>query len=106
MTCGVSIVGVIDGYAKDLVNNHGVGIAIHDNHPEKILSHIMDLLDNHSIRYEMANKCQQLILNDFNWEKNITSLIEYMNESTLPQQRKDTKDVKEGLHVRMESLHK
>ncbi|QIZ05621.1 glycosyltransferase family 4 protein [Priestia megaterium] len=109
MTCGVPIVGVIDGYAKDLVNNHGVGIALRDKHPEQILSHIMDILDNHSTRYEMANKGQQLILNDFNWEKNITSLIEYMNESTLPQQRKerkDTKDVTEGLHVRMESLHK
>ncbi|WP_026564073.1 glycosyltransferase family 4 protein [Bacillus sp. UNC41MFS5] len=106
LTCGVPIVGVIDGYAKDLINNEGVGIALHDNDPEQILSHILKLLDDDFVRVEMSQKGQKLILNQFDWETNITTLIDYLNESNLLQQRKDTKDVKEGLHVRMESLHK
>lgn len=106
MTCGVPIVGVVDGYAKDLINNEGVGIALHDNAPEKIIAQIVMLLNDVCTRTQMSQKAHRLILNQFNWEINITSLVEYMRESTLPQQRKDTEDVKKSLHVRMESLHK
>jgi len=106
MTCGVPIVGVVDGYAKDLINNEGVGIALQDSDPQQIMGQIIELLDDNLVRLQMSRKAQQLILHHFNWEINITSLVEYMNGSTLPQQRKDTKDVKESMHVRLESLHK
>jgi len=106
MTCGVPIVGVVDGYAKDLINSEGVGIALHDSNPQQIMAQIIKLLDDNLARNKMSRKAQRLILHHFNWETNITSLIEYMNESTLPQQRKDTKDVEKSVHVRMESLHK
>jgi glycosyltransferase involved in cell wall biosynthesis len=106
MTCGVPVVGVVDGYSKEIINNEGVGVAINAATPEEILNQIMKLLNDDTARRKMSQKEQELILSHFNWEKNITSLVDYMNENTQPQQRKDTKDVKESLHVRLESLHK
>jgi len=78
MTCGVPIVGIVDGYAKELINNEGIGIAIHENDPQQILASIMVLLDDESRRKEMVKKEQQLILEKFNWEINIKKLVEYM----------------------------
>ncbi|WP_144550533.1 glycosyltransferase family 4 protein [Bacillus sp. X1(2014)] len=78
MTCGVPIVGIVDGYAKELINNEGIGIAIHEDDPQEILSSIMMLLDDESRRKKMVIKEQQLILEKFNWEINIKKLVEYM----------------------------
>jgi glycosyltransferase involved in cell wall biosynthesis len=78
MTCGVPIVGVVDGYSKDLINSEGIGIAISENDPQKILSNINILLKDDLRRTEMAQKGQQLILSKFNWEININQLVEYM----------------------------
>lgn len=79
MTCGVPIVGVIDGYAKDIVEKERVGIASNSNDPQRILLHIKTLLDNDQLRKEMSQRAQQLILKDFNWETNIDKLVKYMN---------------------------
>ncbi|MEH6958078.1 glycosyltransferase family 4 protein [Neobacillus drentensis] len=78
MTCGVPIVGIVDGYAKELINNEGIGIAIHENDPQLILSWIMRLLNDEQRRNKMQIKSQQLILEKFNWEINIKKLVEYM----------------------------
>lgn len=79
MTCGVPIVGVIDGYAKEIVEEEQVGIASNTDDPQQILSHIKSLLDNDNLRKEMSEREQQVILNQFNWETNIKKLVEYMN---------------------------
>jgi glycosyltransferase involved in cell wall biosynthesis len=78
MTCGVPIVGVIDGYAKNIVEKEGVGIASASNDPHQILTHIKTLLDNDSLRYQMSQKAQQVIRKDFYWDTNIIKLVEYM----------------------------
>jgi glycosyltransferase involved in cell wall biosynthesis len=78
MTCGVPVVGVVDGYSKDLINSEGIGIAINVNDPHQILSNIKILLEDDLRRKEMAQKGQQLILTKFNWEININQLVEYM----------------------------
>jgi glycosyltransferase involved in cell wall biosynthesis len=79
MTCGVPVVGVIDGYAKEIVEKERVGIASNTNDPQQILSHIKMLLDDEKLRKEMSHREQQVILKDFNWEANIKKLVEYMN---------------------------
>ncbi|MDQ1000300.1 glycosyltransferase involved in cell wall biosynthesis [Neobacillus niacini] len=79
MTCGVPIVGVIDGYAKEIVEKERVGITSKCDDPQQILSHIKWLLDDEKLRKEMSLREQQVILNDFNWETNIKKLVEYMN---------------------------
>lgn len=79
MTCGVPIVGVIDGYAKEIVEKERVGIASNSDDPQQILTHIKSLLDNDKLRKEMSEREQQVILNQFNWETNIKKLVEYMN---------------------------
>jgi glycosyltransferase involved in cell wall biosynthesis len=78
MTCGVPIVGVIDGYAKEVVDKEQVGIASNTDDPQQILTHIKILLDNDDLRKEMSEREQQVILNQFNWETNIKRLVEYM----------------------------
>jgi glycosyltransferase involved in cell wall biosynthesis len=79
MTCCVPIVGVIDGYAKEIVEKEQVGIASNTDDPEYILSHIKMLLNDEKLRREMSQRAQQVILKDFNWENNIKKLVEYMN---------------------------
>ncbi|QCJ44788.1 glycosyltransferase family 4 protein [Bacillus sp. S3] len=106
MTCGVPILGVVDGYAKDLINHEGVGIAINGSDPQQIVTQIVKLLENDPVRTQMTRKAQQLILTQFNWEMNIASLVEYMSDTRLSRQREDAKDVEKSVHVRMESLHK
>ncbi|EKN66476.1 glycosyl transferase group 1 protein [Neobacillus bataviensis LMG 21833] len=106
MTCGVPILGVVDGYSKDLINNEGVGIAINNSDPQQIVAQLVKLLDNDQVRTQMSRKAQELILNEFNWEINIASLVEYMSGTKYPQQRKDAEDGEKSVHVRMESLHK
>ncbi|MEH7180577.1 glycosyltransferase family 4 protein [Neobacillus vireti] len=78
LTCGVPVVGVIDGYSKQIVERERVGIAINGNDPEQMLKPINELLENHSLRNEMSQRAQQLILKEFNWDKNIEKLVEYM----------------------------
>jgi glycosyltransferase involved in cell wall biosynthesis len=78
MTCGVPIVGVIDGYAKEMVEKERVGIASNTDDPQQILTNIKSLLDNDMLRKEMSEREQQVILNQFNWETNIKKLVEYM----------------------------
>jgi glycosyltransferase involved in cell wall biosynthesis len=78
MTCGVPIVGIIDGYAKEIVEKERVGIASNTNDPQQILSQIKILLDDEKLRNEMSYREQQVILKDFNWETNIKKLVEYM----------------------------
>jgi glycosyltransferase involved in cell wall biosynthesis len=79
MTCGVPIVGIIDGYAKEIVEKESVGIALSTHDPEQILSHIETLLENDKLRKKMSEKAQQVIFKNFNWETNIKKLVEYMN---------------------------
>lgn len=79
LTCGVPIVGVIDGYAKEIVEKEQVGIASHTNNPQQLLSSIKKLLDDDLLRKEMSERGQNLILNNFNWETNIEKLVEYMS---------------------------
>lgn len=83
LTCGVPIVGVVDGYAKDIIEENGVGVAINSDDPMQILVHIKQLLNDDLLRENMANKGQKLILDKFNWEKNITKLVDYMNERII-----------------------
>jgi glycosyltransferase involved in cell wall biosynthesis len=78
LTCGVPIVGVIDGYAKEIVEKEKVGIASMGSDPEQILTHINALLDNDELRKEMSQRAQQLILKEFNWDTNIEKLVKYM----------------------------
>jgi glycosyltransferase involved in cell wall biosynthesis len=78
MTCGVPIVGVIDGYAKEIVEKEQVGLASNSDDPQQILSHIQILLDDDNLRKEMSEREQRVILNQFNWETNIKKLVEYM----------------------------
>ncbi|MFJ5759299.1 glycosyltransferase family 4 protein [Neobacillus sp. NPDC093182] len=79
MTCGVPIVGVIDGYAKEVVEKEQVGIASNTDDPKQILSHIQTLLADKKLRKEMSQRERQVILKDFNWETNIKKLVDYMN---------------------------
>jgi glycosyltransferase involved in cell wall biosynthesis len=79
MTCGVPIVGVVDGYAKEIVEKERVGIASNTDDPQQILTNIKSLLDNDKLRKEMSEREQQVILDQFNWETNIKKLVEYMN---------------------------
>ncbi|GHH97437.1 glycosyltransferase family 4 protein [Neobacillus kokaensis] len=78
MTCGVPIVGIVDGYAKDVINNEEIGLAINEHEPKLILEHIKKLLDDDALRSEMSHKAQQVILSEFNWEININKLVEYI----------------------------
>ncbi|MEH7274090.1 glycosyltransferase family 4 protein, partial [Neobacillus vireti] len=78
LTCGVPVIGVIDGYSKQIVERERVGIAINGNDPEQMLKSINELLANQSLRNEMSQRAQQLILEEFNWDKNIEKLVEYM----------------------------
>jgi glycosyltransferase involved in cell wall biosynthesis len=78
LTCGVPIVGVIDGYAKEIVEKERVGIASMGSDPQQILTHINALLDNDELRKEMSQRAQQLILKEFNWDTNIEKLVKYM----------------------------
>jgi glycosyltransferase involved in cell wall biosynthesis len=79
MTCGVPIVGVIDGYAKEIVEKEQVGIASNLDDPQEILSHIKMLMADVNLRKEMSLREQRVILKDFNWETNIKKLVKYMN---------------------------
>jgi glycosyltransferase involved in cell wall biosynthesis len=79
MTCGVPIVGVIDGYAKEIVEKERVGLASNTDDPQQILAHIKILLDDENLRKEMSERERLVILNQFNWETNIKKLVEYMN---------------------------
>lgn len=78
MTCGVPIVGVIDGYAKEIVEKEQVGIACNITDPNEIMSQIKSLLSNETLRKEMAHREQQVILKNYNWDTNIKKLVEYM----------------------------
>ncbi|WP_419955120.1 glycosyltransferase family 4 protein [Neobacillus niacini] len=78
MTCGVPIVGVIDGYAKEIVEKERVGIASNNTDSKEILSHIMMLLNDDELRKDMAQREQQVILKNFNWETNINKLVKLM----------------------------
>lgn len=78
MTCGVPIVGVIDGYAKEIVEKERVGIASNNTDSQEILSHIMTLLNDDELRKDMAHREQQVILKNFNWETNINKLVKLM----------------------------
>jgi glycosyltransferase involved in cell wall biosynthesis len=78
MTCGVPIVGVIDGYAKNIVEKEGVGIASSSNDPMQIMNHIKTLLDDDVLRRQMSKRAQKVILKNFYWETNIVKLVEYM----------------------------
>jgi glycosyltransferase involved in cell wall biosynthesis len=78
MTCCVPIVGVIDGYAKKIVEEEQVGIVSSTTEPLEILSHIKTLLNDDSLRIEMAHREKQVILKNFNWETNIKKLVDYM----------------------------
>ncbi|MEC1522563.1 glycosyltransferase family 4 protein [Neobacillus niacini] len=78
MTCGVPIVGVIDGYAKEIVEKERVGIASNNTDSQEILSHIMTLLNDDELRKDMAQREQQVILKNFNWETNINKLVKLM----------------------------
>lgn len=79
MTCGVPIVGVIDGYAKEIVEKERVGIASNSDDPQEMVSLIKKLLDDKKLREEMSQREHKVILRDFNWEANIKKLVEYMN---------------------------
>ncbi|MFB3170011.1 glycosyltransferase family 4 protein [Neobacillus sp. 179-C4.2 HS] len=79
MTCGVPIVGVIDGYAKEIVEKERVGIASNTDDPQEILFLIKKLLDDKKLRKEMSQREHHVILRDFNWDANIKKLVEYMN---------------------------
>lgn len=79
MTCGVPIVGMIDGYAKDIVEKAGVGFASSSNDLIQILEDIEELLENDELRSQMSSKAQSLILSEYNWEKNIMKLVNYLH---------------------------
>lgn len=79
MTCGVPIVGVIDGYAKEIVEKERVGIASNTDDPQEVVSLIKKLLEDNTVRKEMSQRERHVILRDFNWETNIKKLVEYMN---------------------------
>lgn len=79
MTCGVPIVGVIDGYAKEIVEKERVGIVSNTNDPQQILANITRLLEDKKLRNEMSKRAQQVILKDFNWETNIEKLVVHIS---------------------------
>ncbi|MEH7106469.1 glycosyltransferase [Bacillus sp. JJ1764] len=106
LACGVPVIGVLDGYAKELIESEKVGVAMNDSDPQAIFSQIKRLLEDRHLREEMAQNALELTYEKFNFETNIYSLLEYMDDSILIEQRNDCEDVKEGLHVRLESLHK
>lgn len=78
MTCGVPIVGVIDGYARKIVEKERVGITSSTSDPQQILKHIKTLLNDDKLRKEMSQREIQVIKRDFNWDTNIKKLVEYM----------------------------
>jgi glycosyltransferase involved in cell wall biosynthesis len=78
MTCGVPIVGVVDGYAKEMIEKERVGIVSNTPDPKKIVSIIKTLLEDKKLCKEMSERAQQVILKNFNWDVNINKLVEYM----------------------------
>jgi glycosyltransferase involved in cell wall biosynthesis len=79
MTCGVPIVGFIDGYAKEIVEKERVGIVSNSNDPHQLFSAIKTLMDDDQLRKEMSMRAQQVILKNYNWDTNIEKLAEYMS---------------------------
>jgi glycosyltransferase involved in cell wall biosynthesis len=78
MTCGVPIVGVVNGYSKDIVEKEQVGITLNTSDPKQILSQLKMLLNDDELLKEMSQREQQVILKDFIWETNIKKLVAYM----------------------------
>jgi glycosyltransferase involved in cell wall biosynthesis len=78
MTCGVPIVGVVDGYSKEMVEKEQVGIISNTSDPNQIVLQMKRLLNDDELIKEMSQREQQVILRDFIWETNIKKLVEYM----------------------------
>jgi glycosyltransferase involved in cell wall biosynthesis len=82
LTCGVPIIGIVDGYAKEVIEKEEVGITSDGHDPQQILSDIRKLLEDDILRKKMARRAHEVILHHFNWETNIEKLENYLNESS------------------------
>jgi glycosyltransferase involved in cell wall biosynthesis len=90
------IIGDVSGYCGEIIKDANCGLISEDRNIDQLSKLVSELADNQELRKQLGENGFNYAYNKLRWKKNIQVLgnvLEELNEE-------------EGLHVRMESLHK
>ncbi|WP_244151589.1 glycosyltransferase family 4 protein [Halobacillus dabanensis] len=76
MTCGVPVVGSVDGFAKEVIEEKDAGFVSQTKDADNLIAYVDRLLNDTLLQRRMSNNAQQYVKENFLWEKNIHSLLE------------------------------
>ncbi len=80
MTCGVPIIGSVDGLAKNVIKENEAGFVSDTKHADDLVSYIDRLLEDPLLQKRLSKNAQQYVRRNFMWEENIHSLIGIMEK--------------------------
>ncbi|MEI2341764.1 glycosyltransferase family 4 protein [Priestia megaterium] len=80
MTCSIPIVGVVSGYAKQIIETTQSGVVIQSHDAKELLAQILYLQENPVLRAQMAKNSREYVKEHFFWEKNISVLTDLIEE--------------------------
>ncbi|WP_370632729.1 glycosyltransferase family 4 protein [Halobacillus sp. Nhm2S1] len=80
MTCGVPIVGSVDGFAKDIIEANEAGFVSETKQAGELVAYIDRLLEDPLLQKRLSKNAQQYVQRNFLWEENIYSLIDIMEK--------------------------
>ena len=80
MTCRLPIVASVSGYAKSVIGKEQVGLVSETRNINEIVEYILYLANNPKVRQQMAENEGKYIMNKFLWEKNISELVDRIEQ--------------------------
>ncbi|MBH0230729.1 glycosyltransferase family 4 protein [Halobacillus yeomjeoni] len=78
MTCGVPIVGSVDGFSKQVIEEQKAGFVSNSKGVDELLVYIDKLKNDPLLQKRMSDNGNQYVKEHFLWEKNIHSLVDVL----------------------------
>jgi len=75
MACEVPVIATNTGGLKEIIETENLGLLVKTNNINETVNAIQLLMDNKDIRKKISYNAKQHVLNKYNWQNNINSMI-------------------------------
>ncbi|MCA1021043.1 glycosyltransferase family 4 protein [Halobacillus litoralis] len=80
MTCGLPIIGSVDGFSKDVIEANETGFVSKTKQAGELVGYVDKLLGDPLLQKRLSRNAQQYVKRNFLWENNIHSLTDIMEK--------------------------
>ncbi|HDR8072375.1 TPA: glycosyltransferase family 4 protein [Bacillus cereus] len=80
MSAGLPILSSIDGYLKNILQDHNVGLTYEDGNPESLVDHVSKLYKENDLLEEMSRNTKELFKSHYSSEEIYKEYVTYIEE--------------------------